>query len=261
MQILFIDESGTPPNPDKIKAPEIFVLGGVIIPDGIWHDLNTKFSIIKNKYKVSGELKWRHFYVSNNESKMKTHSLSHLSWEKRNKLRSDLIELISKEESLVLLACVVDTNVAFQKSYMKTKSDLYQNAYKCMTERFQYYLQDISKERGEKNNGIIICDHRNSRDDQSLQNLHQKLVVANDQYYSTYKNLIEGVFMAPSHHSLGIQLADLVAGSVTRFYYYNDQRFFPLIKKKFRSQNKKIEGFGIVYVPKNDFGYRKDEID
>jgi len=77
-----------------------------------------------------------------------------------------------------------------------------------MTERFQYYLQDISRIVGSKINGIIVCDYRQPKDDHQLRHLHQKLLTGSKKHFSIYENLVEGVFIAPSHLSVGIQFAD-----------------------------------------------------
>lgn len=66
MHLLFIDESGTPPPPNK-KNTKTFVLGGIIIPTGIWHQLNSDFKNILQIHKLSGEMKWRFFSPHNND--------------------------------------------------------------------------------------------------------------------------------------------------------------------------------------------------
>ena len=64
MQMLFIDESGTPPSPDKANDSPPFVLGGIIISDQCWHLVKADLESIKEKYKISGEIKWRFFCTS-----------------------------------------------------------------------------------------------------------------------------------------------------------------------------------------------------
>lgn len=69
--------------------------------------------------------------------------------------------------------------------------------------------------------------------------------------FSIYKNLIEGVFIAPSHLSVGIQLSDMVAGAVYRKFARQDSRFFDLIKTSFRKNNLgEIDGYGLIRWPK-----------
>jgi len=68
---------------------------------------------------------------------------------------------------------------------------------------------------------------------------------------SQYKNLIETVFFVPSELSVGIQLADMVAGSVFRKVEKDDNRFFARISGSIRtSPQGKLEGYGLVKVPR-----------
>lgn len=78
-------------------------------------------------------------------------------------------------------------------------------------------------------------------------------MLENDRYFfSNYGNLIETVFFAPSELSLGIQLADMVAGSFFRKIEKNDNQTFDIINSSVRkSENGVIEGFGVVKVPKD----------
>jgi hypothetical protein len=121
--------------------------------------------------------------------------------------------------------------------------------YKVVTERFQYFLQDESS-NARTEFGVIICDHRGSADDNRLRAHHQMLVHSSE-FTSEYKNLIESVFLQPSHHSIGIQLADIIAGAVWRRFERGDDRFYKMAEPRFRrSRGGRIEGYGVIKVPK-----------
>ncbi len=63
--------------------------------------------------------------------------------------------------------------------------------------------------------------------------------------------MIEGLFIAPSHYSVGIQFADLVAGAIYRRVEANDARFFDIIKPLIRSSAEgRLEGYGLVKIPR-----------
>jgi len=63
--------------------------------------------------------------------------------------------------------------------------------------------------------------------------------------------LVETVFFVPSELSIGIQLADMVAGCVFRMLEKKDHRFFDKIKNSIRCSPKGIfKGYGLVKVPK-----------
>lgn len=249
MHILFIDESGNPPPPGK-AGPTNFVLGGVIIPEEIWPKLSADLKRLKRDFAVTGEIKWRYFIAGNRKPE---NSLLHLEPAKRDELRLQLFQALSRYKSIKIISVVANIQRAYLDTSIRDDSGLYHRAYKVLTERFQYFLQDLERESGQRINGLIVCDHRNNHQDDRLRALHQKLVNSEGIFTSTYANLIEGLFLAPSHYSVGIQFADLVAGAVFRKFESNDERFYDLIKPLIRtSATGRIEGYGVVKLPRGE---------
>ena len=248
MQILFVDESGTPPPPDR-PSPKFFVLGGLVVPEDLWSRLAADLRRLKELFGIEGEIKWRYFAPQKPGSK--THSLSHLKPVHKEELRTKLYEAIRAYRSVRLMAVVSNVEAAYQLPYVGSADDIYWYSYKQLTERFQYYLQDLERTVGQRVNGIVVCDHRAPKDDTRLRELHYQMLSGSKSTFSHYENLIEGLFIAPSHLSVGVQFADMVAGAVFRAYAANDKRFFNQIEPSFRrSPSGKIEGFGLVKFPK-----------
>lgn len=249
MQVLFVDESGTPPAPDKVAGEPLFVLGGVMIPDEFWHKVKADLEVVKRDYAIKGEIKWRYFMPPKQGAKQ--HSLSHLSGEDKEKVRSALYSIIRKYKAIRTLCAITDSRKAYNLGYIKKSDDLYWYSYKQIAERFQYYLQDISRISGQKINGIIVCDHRAPKDDRRLQELHDRMLKGQHDSHSSYSHLIEGLFIAPSDLSVGIQLADMVAGAALRQFKASDDRFFKQIEDTLRrSERGQVEGYGIIRFPK-----------
>lgn len=118
-------------------------------------------------------------------------------------------------------------------------------------ERFQYYLEDLSRLVGSKINGIIVCDHRQPKDDNQLRHFHQNLLIGSKENVSIYRNLVEGVFLTPSHLSPGIQLSDMIVGGIYRQFARKDSRYFDLLKSLFRrGPNGLIEGHDLILWPR-----------
>lgn len=248
MHILFVDESGSAPEPSKAAQQPFFVLGGIVIPEDIWAKMAGDLARLKTQYGIAGEIKWRNFAPDKGG---KQHALSHLSAEQKDSLRVQLYEIVRRYKSVRLICVVANTVLAFSKGYVKTADDLYWYSYKMLTERFQYYLQDLERVVGQKLNGIVVCDHRGPKDDERLRELHHKLVNGKSGVVSSYGNMIEGLFIAPSHLSVGIQFADMVAGAVFRAFKADDSRFADQIQETFRtSPTGAIEGYGLVKFPK-----------
>jgi hypothetical protein len=250
MQILFVDESGTPPPPEKQNETPFFVLGGLVVPEDFWGKLASDLQRLKSQFSVQGEIKWRYFAPSKPGSK--PHSLSHLSNAQKETLRGKLYEAIRGYKSLKIICVVTHVPSAYKLGYIKTADDLYWYSYKQLTERYQYYLQDLERTVGQRVHGIVVCDHRAPKDDERLRELHHQLLSSTKSTMSHYPNLSEGLFIAPSHLSVGVQFADMVAGAVYRRFRAGDNRFFEQVETSFRrSPTGKLEGYGLVKFPRN----------
>lgn len=249
MQILFVDESGSPPPPEKREEMAYFILGGLVVPEDFWSKLSADLRRLKSHSGISGEIKWRDFAPPRPGAK--SNSLSHLSSNQKETLRSKLFEAIRSYKSLRLICVVTNVTAAYELPYIRNADELYWYSYKQLTERFQYYLQDLERTVGERVHGIVVCDHRAPKDDERLRELHHQLLVGAKATSSHYENLIEGLFIAPSHLSVGVQFADMAAGAVFRRFKNGDNRFFSQIESSFRrSSSGKIEGYGLVKFPK-----------
>jgi hypothetical protein len=112
-------------------------------------------------------------------------------------------------------------------------------------------LQDLSKANKKTEYGIVVTDHRGAEDDRRFRLHHQKLLYSSGKSISNYRNLIEGLFVHPSNMSVGIQLADLVAGAVWRRFERNDGRWYQMAEPSFRRSSKGVvDGYGLVRFPK-----------
>jgi hypothetical protein len=248
MDLMFMDESGTPPKPG-MEYPRYFVMAGVIIPESSWSEVRDDLLGMKIRRGVRGEIKWRHFAPDNDEAK---NPMRGVPQPDRDAIREEMFGIICKPQyGVTSIAAVCSASAAYKIANISDQDGIYHLTYKVVTERFQYFLQDHST-RARTEFGIVVCDHRGSGDDKRLRAHHQMLIHAAGGYTSNYKNLIESVFLQPSHQSIGIQLADIVAGSVWRNYERNDPRFFSMADKSFRrSSSGQVMGYGIVKVPKS----------
>lgn len=248
MHFCFVDESGTPAKPGAEK-PRYFVIAGVIIPEDRWHRLAGHLQGIKTNRGYKGELKWRFFAPGNTDTE---NPMVNWPMEHRNTFRSLIFRLLISDRSTRIIAGVCDAKLAYTLPNVHEQADVYFRTYKVVTERFQYQLQDLSRASGTKFHGIIVADHRGRGDDKRLREQHQRLVETDGAYSSQYPNLVEGLFLAPSHMSVGIQFADMVGGAIWRRFESNDSTWFDTIKPAIRaSSTGKIDGYGICRFPKS----------
>ena len=239
---------GTPPPQHTAEEVGYFVLGGVVIPEEVWLKLAADLKRMRATYGIEGELKWRFFAP---EKGGKPTSLSHLDVGQKEALRTELYRALTAYRAVKIISVVTNTAAAYTKGYVDTPEKMYWLAYKQLTERFQYYLQDLSKLIGHSVHGIVVCDNRGSKDDANLRDLHATLMTSPTENISRYQNVIEGLFIAPSHLSVGIQFADMVAGAIFRKYKSGDDRFYKQIVGSLRtSPVGSVDGYGIVKFPK-----------
>lgn len=250
MYLLFVDESGTPPKPE---APGIgyFVMAGLVIPEDRWLGMRDKLAGLKRASAYYGEVKWRYFAPNNDDAAnpMK-------GWDKarRNDFRSRVFSIITETKSCKIIACVSETPTAYTLGNVNSQEDLYFRTYKPVTERFQYYLQDIIRESGRDSFGLIVADHRGRGEDERMRLQHERLIRETGQYTSNYANFVEGLFFSPSHMSVGVQLVDIVAGAIWRAQTHGDRTWFNMIRPSFRSSpNGLIDGYGLCRFPKKNW--------
>lgn len=243
MHMCFVDESGTPPNRPNTKRP-YFTLGAVIVEDSDWRDIANKVRGFCTRHRLRGELKWRYFSPHNSSA---DNPMLGKSAEERKALSREFAALISKSP-LTIIASVTDVEVAFDYASVTNQQELYHFAYKPLSERFQYFLQD------NKSLGIIIADHRGRDNDRLFRAHHDNLVGEDRQATSVYGRFIEGLFLQDSSHSVGIQLADFAAGAIHRAYSTSDGELAGVLKPRIRCKpDGTIQGHGIVHHPRDRF--------
>ena len=149
------------------------MLSGLIIPEERWHNIRNQLLGLKRQKKYYGELKWRYFAPNNNDDK---NPMSDWNESERNDFRKSVFQIITKDKSLRIIAGVCDASLACDIGNINDQEDIYFSTYKIITERFQYFLQDISRESGRKTSGIIVADHRNRNQDNRMREQHERLV-------------------------------------------------------------------------------------
>lgn len=170
-----------------------------------------------------------------------------LSGEQKRSLGEIFAGIIAKSE-LTIIACVTDVCAAFEYDRVSNQQDLYHFAYKPLSERFQYFLQDND------GLGMIISDHRGQDNDKLFRAHHQTLMDRQRRTSSRYDRFIEGLLLQDSCHSVGVQMADFVAGAIHRAYSTGDNRLASIIKPRIRTKaDGNILGHGIVHHPRDKF--------
>jgi hypothetical protein len=248
MQLYFIDDSGTICPPNKI-IQSYFVLGGLAIPEEQWRNLEISFSQICSTFKVCGEIKWR-FFGQKPGREDKENTLSHLNIIERDKLRKELLLALVLYDSIKIIVGAIHLPSIYNSLEVITPEHVHALTYKSLITSYQHRLQELSQNIGSTINGIIISDHRNPLQDTALRKLHMNILKSESIKEPKYPNLIESLFLAPSHHSIGIQFADLISGAMFRYFEHGDDRWYKMIESSFwKSPTGQIEGYGLIRIP------------
>jgi len=214
-----------------------------------WKGVAEEIQRLKTKpeYNVNGEIKWRFFGADNQDPR---NTVRHLSQEKRFEFRKDFLDILLRRNSIKVISCVASVAASYEHSSVRTEDDLYGYTYKTVTERFQYFLQDMSRTVGAEQLGIVVADHRDKNQDAKLRYVHHDIIESEGPFTSKYRNFIETIFLTPSHLSVGIQFADMVAGAIGRKFNSGDNTFYDIVEPLFRkSSSGRIEGFGLCKFP------------
>lgn len=246
LHFCFVDESGTPPGRPNPKKP-YFTMGAAIVDCAKWGDLSNRIKGFKTRHGLRGELKWRYLSPHNDQEQ---NPFLRFDATQRRALGMELASIIAGSD-LTIIACVVDVEAAFRYNAVTDQQTLYHFTYKPITERFQYFLQGVD------DHGIIVADHRGGDSDKLLRAHHAALTTSHKSTRSGYSRLVEGLFLQDSDHSVGIQVADFVAGAIHRAYSTRDSGHAAALKARIRKNHQgNVLGHGIVQHPKSGFRSR-----
>jgi Protein of unknown function (DUF3800) len=222
MRLLFLDESGDALMGGPFK---ILVLAGVIVRADQWTHLNLSLEALKKDRGLAPalEIKWRHVRHPGGRK----NPLNAFNNADRVQYGKDMLSIVRSSVSSRVLGVVIDKVTAYTRSEITTPGDVYERAVMFMMERFQYYL------KATEDYGVVVQDQRQEKQDLRLRAFYRSLLVGGTRW-TRFPNIIESVFLTPSHFSTGIQFADFVAGSIYAAHVpdHLDHKFFNIIQGK-----------------------------
>ena len=184
MHLLFLDESG------QLKERKFFALGGVALRDSDWPALREHWQITlaRHGWPLEREVKWHGIRTG----------------EVPPALADDLVQAISRAP---VTAYVTLLDIALGErdapAFFTTDEDTYATGLMFLAERFQLRLQ------ADDDLGLIVVDSRFREADARLRRFFADLT-KDGTPYSRLDRIVEGLFLGPSHYSIGLQAADLI---------------------------------------------------
>jgi hypothetical protein len=189
VHLLFVDESGQP------DQPGLFALGGVAVRDRDWHELRDAWQGVlrRHRWPLEREVKW--------------HGIR--SGEVPPALADAVFAALAGAPLtgyVTLLDCRLGREDERFQAFFATPEETYSTGLMFLAERFQKLLE------AEEDVGAIVVDSRHREGDSRLRRFYAELTEEGSPY-SRLDSLVEGLFLGPSHYSIGLQCADLVVAA------------------------------------------------
>jgi hypothetical protein len=184
MHLLFVDESG------QLDHGGLFALGGIAVRDSSWSELRRRWheTLAAHAWPLDREVKW------------------HL-------IRKGGVPPVLADSLFAMLATAPVTayvtlldQAAGREAHPElfaTAEDTYATGLMFLAERFHHLLEE------EDDLGVIVVDSRFREEDARLRRFFSDLTKDGTPFMQLPR-IVEGLFLGPSDHSIGLQCADLV---------------------------------------------------
>lgn len=213
MKLIYIDDSGnTGKKLDDILQP-LFLLGGFIIDEGIWKDVDKSINIIKSKYEIE-DLEIHSIEIMNGKK-----GTPYKNWEYSKKIKffEDVLSIIHKFDLKVIYFSVKKEN--FKKYFQSKYGKDFEQQFNISPYLLAYsYILQISDSFlvSNNSNGMLILDEQDEwkKPANKTFKILSKLV---DEEEVKIEKLLDRSFFVDSSESSMIQLADIVAYTTKRY--------------------------------------------
>jgi hypothetical protein len=184
MHLLFLDESG------QLSERRFFALGGVALRDSDWHLLRDLWqaTLAGHDWPVEREVKWHGIRTG----------------EVPPALADAVVSALARAPVRCYVTLLdIELGLTAAPEFFASDEDTYATGLMFLAERFQLLLQAADDV------GMIVVDSRFREADARLRRFFADLT-HDGSPYSRLDRIVEGLFLGPSHFSIGLQCADLV---------------------------------------------------
>ncbi|MFN2469251.1 MAG: DUF3800 domain-containing protein [Gaiellaceae bacterium] len=188
MHLLFLDESG------RIDQDGLFALGGLAVRDTDWPELRGLWqeTLSAGGWPLDREIKWHGIRRGEVPPAL-----------------ADAVFAMLARAPVTLYVVLLDLCLGpevfppAEHAYFRSPEDVYATGLMFLAERFQHLLA------AQDDLGMIVVDSRFREQDTRLRRYYDDLTRDGTPYMQLGR-LVEGLFLGPSHYSIGLQCADLV---------------------------------------------------
>jgi hypothetical protein len=191
VQLFFLDESG------RLDQGGLFALGGIAVRDTDWPHLKELWQATLREagWPLDREIKWHGIRTG----------------EIPPALADGLFDALGRAPFTCYVAVMdldrgPDEFPTDEFDYFRSPEDVYATALMFLAERFEHLLD------AEDEQGLIVVDSRFREQDTRLRRFFGDLQEEGTPYMKLVR-IVEGLFLGPSHYSIGLQCADLVVAA------------------------------------------------
>ena len=252
MYILFLDNSYIDNSKNNLTA-----LGGFLIKDQEYSNLREKFENIKigNGLHPTDPVKWS---PPQGDKRFKAQR----ELKNQNKLKQEVLQLIGNSNIKIICSFIsYDLNHYRQlkQDHKISKNELLgitfdyeKRALEYLAQRFQLDLQEVAKNNGNREKGLIIIEWLDSKKSPLLIEYYKNLWhTGSGEFNMKFNLLFDSVAYSHDFGCDGIQMADFIIGSMCDSIKNLRYQYINLYKNKIRRSGKIVKGRGIVVYPSN----------
>ena len=255
----FSDENGEykkDMNEKFIKSSPYYVRATFLMLASDWKKLNMGFRRIKQRFKLplEKEIKWSYLWpLRNYQRDGRDIPENKPFYFLKDRDYNEVIDFV--DSSLTLLSDlnyvkIIITITSNRHCPRINENDIYKMHIQDNMQRIEMELQDQ-----EDNLCVLFIDSVSEKRNKFLRNVYFDMCQKGD-FIQHYSHIKDSLNLEYSHHSVGIQFADYVAGSFGGFlkgYEKSKEIFNKRIRPYLRTgRNREILGFGIMEVPTSD---------
>jgi Protein of unknown function (DUF3800) len=230
VHLLFLDESG------RLDQGTSFALGGIAIRDADWSTLRDLWqeTLGAAGWPLDREVKWHGVRTGEVPPAL-----------------ADAIYAALARAPITCFVCVLDLELGRrdEPEFFATAEETYATGLMFLAERFQHHLQ------AEDDVGLIVVDSRHREGDSRLRRFFSDLQAEGTPYMKLGR-IVEGLFLGPSHYSIGLQCADLVVATTAAAERGVGQGrgYLRLLESRFarHPSTGSVEGVGLKRFPERE---------
>ena len=240
------------------RAHPYYIRTTVIVPAQKWKKITSYSLKCKDKYNlpIEKEIKWNFLWslVKNKGQKIDINKpyyfLRDIPFKQIFNYFDELLVILSAMEGIRVICSITDNNNCVKNE----ENNLLKFHIQNHMQRFQMELQPSDGFGVFFIDPISVCNKHSEKKDDYLREIYNQIYRSGD-FISKYTCIKDSLNIEYSHHSTGIQLADIISGVVSSFLRGNSEstkvfykRIYPHLR---RGGHDQILGYGLMEVPAN----------